>query len=112
MIIAVIWVVLAVAGVGFFGGLLVNALIDLWIARKDPDGDTINLAVGDVRAYAALLAGQLVFLLAGGLTLGARFVPIPGTREAIICALLAGEAFTMLVGLILYRARRTAPKGK
>ena len=101
----VIWVIMALAGTVLFGWLLANSVIDLWIARSSDDEGLLDLAVGDVRAHAILLLGQLVFLLAGSLVLGATFLPYDVSREPIIVCLLVGEAATMLAGLVLHRAR-------
>ena len=105
MILNVLWVSLALAGTLLFGGLLINAAIDLWIARTDPDEDVVDLAVGDVRAYAALFLGQLLYLLAGAIVVGAAFFPSPGARDAVVVCLLVGQAATMLAGVVFYKAR-------
>jgi hypothetical protein len=101
----VIWVGVATVGTILYGILLINSLLDLWIARHTPDAELVELAVGDVRAFAFLFLAHVLYLAAGLVALIVSFAPFRSADITMSILMVAAGLCSMAAGISIYRAR-------
>lgn len=106
-----LWVGVATVGTILYGVLLLNSLLDLWIARHSTDATMLELAVGDVRAFAFLFLAHILYLGAGLIMVISATAPFP-QAELLLQVLMVGAGLcSMAAGVSIYRARGASLPG-